>query len=74
MAKKKVAHGGARKGAGRPTGADGPTVTVVATVPESLVSGLEELAQAEGWTKSKAVTEAIRGLLARKSSPKSQKK
>lgn len=73
MAKKKASHGGARKGAGRPTGADGPTVTVVATVPESLVSGLEELAQAEGWTKSKAVTEAIRGLLARKA-PKSQKK
>lgn len=74
MAKKKAAHGGARKGAGRPPGADGPTVTVVATVPESLAAGLEELAQLEGWTRSKAVTEAIRAFLRVKFPARSQKK
>jgi hypothetical protein len=66
MAKKKAAHGGARPGAGRKPSAEGPAVTVVASVPQSLVERLDALAEAEGWGRSKAVTEAIRGLLKRK--------
>jgi|EndMetStandDraft_5_1072996.scaffolds.fasta_scaffold2440999_1 hypothetical protein len=66
MAKKKAAHGGARPGAGRKPSPDGKAVTVAVTVPEGLVERLDGLAEAEGWNRSKAVTEAIRGLLARK--------
>jgi metal-responsive CopG/Arc/MetJ family transcriptional regulator len=60
MAKKKAAHGGARKGAGRKPNPEGKAVTVVVTVPESLVAGLDALAQAKGWGRSQTVTEAIR--------------
>jgi hypothetical protein len=66
VAKKKSGRGGAREGAGRPVGEEGPAVTVVASVPKSLVDGLDERAKAEGWGRSKAVTEAIRALLKRK--------
>jgi hypothetical protein len=67
MAKKKPAHGGAREGAGRkPEAPEGRTVTLAASVPEGLVTELRARAAAEGWSVSKAVTEAIRGLLARK--------
>ena len=52
---------------------DGPTVTVVATVPQSLVEGLAEFAETNGWSKSKAVTEAIRGLLAKTSPGKAKR-
>jgi hypothetical protein len=65
MAKKK-AWGGKRAGAGRPASPEGKAITVVASVPESLVTGLDALAEAKGWNRSKAVTEAIRGLLKRK--------
>lgn len=65
MAKKQ--HGGKRPGAGRKPGADGPTMMVAVTVPESLVAALDERADREGWNRSRAVTEAIRGLLKRKS-------
>ncbi len=40
---------------------------VAVTVPESLVAALDERADREGWNRSRAVTEAIRGLLKRKS-------
>jgi hypothetical protein len=63
---KKSTRGGKREGAGRPVGEEGRAVTVVASVPESLVAGLDERAQAEGWSRSRAVTEAIRALLKRK--------
>jgi hypothetical protein len=66
MAKKKASRGGARPGAGRKVSPEGKAVTVVATVPESLVEGLDAVAEAQGWNRSKAVTEAIRGLLKRK--------
>ena len=66
MAKKKAAHGGARPGAGRKPSEDGPSVPVTATVPEGLVTALMGIAEAEGWSRSKAVTEAIRLLVARK--------
>jgi hypothetical protein len=66
MAKKKAAHGGARPGAGRPPNPEGRTVAITATVPESLAEALEAVAQTEGWSRSKAVTEAIRAFVARK--------
>lgn len=66
MAKKQSTRGGAREGAGRPMSEEGPAVTVVATVPKTLVDGLDERAKAEGWGRSKAIQEAIRALLKRK--------
>jgi metal-responsive CopG/Arc/MetJ family transcriptional regulator len=65
MAKKK--HGGKRPGAGRPASPEGRTITIAASIPEGLVQGLKALAKTEGWSKSRAVTEAIRSLLKRKS-------
>jgi hypothetical protein len=65
MAKKKGQHGGKRAGAGRkPTNPEGRTVIVTASVPDALVEQLDRLAEKRGWTRSAAVTEAIRGLLA----------
>jgi hypothetical protein len=68
MAKKKAAHGGARAGAGRKPSVpdEGKAVILTASVPEGLVQRLAQLAEAEGWSRSKAVTEAVRLLLARK--------
>jgi alkylated DNA nucleotide flippase Atl1 len=63
---KKPSWGGKRAGAGRPSSPDGKAVTVVASVPEGLVESLDELAESEGWGRSRAVTEAIRVLLKRK--------
>jgi hypothetical protein len=63
---KKTQHGGKREGAGRKVSPEGPSVVVTASVPESLVTALDEVAQAEGWNRSKAVTEAIRDLVKRK--------
>jgi len=62
MAKKQ--HGGKREGSGRkPSSPDGKTVVIAASVPESLVTKLDELAERNEWNRSKAVTEAIRGLV-----------
>ena len=63
---KKSTRGGKRKGAGRPVGEEGRAVTIVASVPETLATGLDERAHKEGWSRSRAVTEAIRALLKRK--------
>ena len=60
MAKKAKSRGGMREGAGRPVGPDGPTVLVTATVPESLVNDLKQLAADQGWSVSRTITEAIR--------------
>jgi hypothetical protein len=65
MAKKKQV-GGAREGAGRPVGPDGPTTVLAVSVPEKLLAQLDALCEAKDWKRSKAVTEAIRGLLSRK--------
>jgi hypothetical protein len=65
MAKKKQV-GGARKGAGRPIGPDGPTSVLAVSVPDKLIAELDKLCEAKEWKRSKAVTEAIRGLLKRK--------
>jgi hypothetical protein len=68
MAKKKpTGRGGPREGSGRPVeNTEGKTITIAASVPEGLVADLKARATAEGWSLSKAVTEAIRGLLKRK--------
>jgi hypothetical protein len=67
MAKKKaVGRGGAREGAGRPIGDDGPTMTLTVTVPETLVAELDRVAEAKGWKRSKVATEAIRAYVGRK--------
>jgi len=63
MAKKKQV-GGAREGAGRKPGPDGPTMLVAVTVPRKLVKELDRLRKTQKLTRSAAVTEAIRGLLA----------
>ncbi len=65
MAKKK-AWGGKRKGAGRPPKTEGGTVVIAASVPESLAADLDNFAKAKGWGRSKAVTEALQGLLKRR--------
>lgn len=63
MAKKKL-HGGKRKGAGRKLAyAEGRTMPVAASVPSELVEQLDGLAKDQGWNRSQAITEAIRGLL-----------
>jgi hypothetical protein len=65
MAKKK-AWGGKRPNSGRPVGEDGPTDVLTVSVPIKLIEGLDALCEAKEWKRSKAVTEAIRGLLKRK--------
>ena len=68
---KKGTHGGKREGAGRkPANPEGRTVTIAASVPEALVDRLDGVAAAKGWNRSQAVTEAIRGLVARTKSRK----
>jgi hypothetical protein len=63
---KKLAHCGKRAGAGRPpANPEGKTITVAASVPEALAADLDAYAEAQGWTRSRAVTEAIRKLLGR---------
>lgn len=64
MAKKQ--HGGSRPGAGRrPAYSEGKTVTVAASVPESLVERLDALAAKRGWNRSQAITEAVRRIVRR---------
>jgi hypothetical protein len=66
MAKKKAQHGGARKGAGRPPKEDGKAVVIAASVPEDLAGQLDKFAKAKGWSRSRAVTEALAAMLKRK--------
>ena len=64
MAKKKGAHGGSRKGAGRKAASsEGKTKAIAATVPEKLVRKLDAHAKKQGWNRSQAITNAIRMLL-----------
>ena len=63
---KKVSHGGKRKGAGRPPSTEEKTVVVAVSVPESLAADLDSFAKAKGWNRSRTVTEALTGLLKRK--------
>jgi hypothetical protein len=63
---RKAQHGGKRPGAGRPVAnPEGPTIVVAGTVPESLVTRLKALAASKDWSLSEALTEAVRGLLAK---------
>ena len=69
MGKKKLRHGGRRPGAGRKLGPEGKAVVLAVSVPESLLDRLDAYVETrEGQNRSKAVAEAIRGLLARKKS------
>jgi Ribbon-helix-helix protein, copG family len=64
MAKKKQpSRGGKRDGAGRPVNPEGRAIAVTVSLPESLVHDLKARAKSKGWSKSKAVSEAIRSLL-----------
>jgi hypothetical protein len=63
---KKPQHGGKREGAGRPPKETGKTVVIAASVPEDLATDVDDYAKAQGWSRSKVVTEALRGLLKRK--------
>jgi|GEM_PF-3167868 len=65
MAKKlKMPHGGAREGAGRPQiGPKYRTRILAITVPGELADRLDAYAAKMGCSRSKAATEAIRGLL-----------
>jgi len=66
MAKKKK-RGGKREGAGRPSSnTEGHTVLVAVTVPETLMDRLEGIAEANGWNKSEAVTQAVRAFVAKR--------
>lgn len=57
-------HGGARPGAGRkPANPEGRTTSVAVSVPARLVDQLDGLASQRGWSRSEAVTDAIRRLL-----------
>jgi len=67
MAKKKQ-RGGRREGAGRKVSPEGRAVVVVASIPCGLVEQLDALAEKRGWNRSQAVTEAVRGLLKKRSS------
>jgi hypothetical protein len=72
MAKKQSQIGGARIGAGRKvTHPEGPTIPLVASVPESLVRRLTVIAERKSWNRSEAVTEAVR-LLLKKHEPKGE--
>jgi metal-responsive CopG/Arc/MetJ family transcriptional regulator len=63
---RKKQHGGRRKGAGRKPSPEGKTVIVTASVPGELAEKLDALAARNGWSRSRAVTAAIRGLVANK--------
>ena len=63
---KKASHGGKRKGAGRPPKEDGKAVTIAVTVPDDVAASLEAYREAKGWTRSMAVTEALRLMLKRR--------
>jgi hypothetical protein len=76
MAKKAVKpqHGGARPGSGRkPANPEGKTMMLAVSVPEALVAKLDELAARNEWGRSKAVTEAIRGLVSAGSRPSGER-
>jgi hypothetical protein len=72
IAKKKTKRGGSRPGSGRkPANPEGLVKTIAVGVPELIIESLDELAKRKGWSRSKTVVEAIRGLLAKNGSERS---
>jgi hypothetical protein len=63
---KKLAHGGARVGAGRKPNPNGPAVVVTVSLPGDVAGSLDAYCKANEVGKSAAVTEALRGWLKRK--------
>ena len=51
---------------GRPTLADGPSVVVAVSVPQSIADELDAYVKAQSVSKSAAVVEALRAWLKRK--------
>jgi hypothetical protein len=67
MAKKKAGgRGGARPGAGRKVGPEGPAVMVSVSLPKSLADALDAYVEAGGVSKSAAVADALRVWLKRR--------
>jgi hypothetical protein len=65
MAKKKQ-HGGARPGSGRKVAEAGRAVVIAVSVPGPIAEELDAYAQSKGWSRSKAVMQAIQGLLGKR--------
>ena len=64
---KKHKHGGRRDGAGRKAvNPEGKTIIVGASVPRELVEQLNQLAAKRGWSRSQAITEAVRRLVGKR--------
>ncbi len=60
-------HGGKRAGAGRkPLDPGEPTTTIAVTMPTGLVERLDAVAEQKGWSRSRAVREAVQALVKRK--------
>jgi hypothetical protein len=61
---KKSRLGGHREGSGRKKiHPEGTTIPVTVRVPETLIEGVDALAEKREQSRSEVVTEAIRGLL-----------
>jgi hypothetical protein len=58
-------RGGARIGAGRKPGAEGPSIVVSVSIPSELMARVDSVAAAKEWSRSAAMTEAVRLLLKR---------
>lgn len=56
-------RGGARPGSGPKPGPEGKAEKISVTVPGELLARLDELAGEKEWTRSQAITEAIRRLV-----------
>ncbi len=61
---KKMQHGGKREGAGRKVASpEGPAKVLAVSVPQGLVEALDTYCNREQFSRSEAVTRAIRDLL-----------
>lgn len=56
-------RGGKREGAGRKPGPGGKTVPIAVTIPGELFTQLEVARKQLGWTRSQAITEAVKKFL-----------
>lgn len=61
---RETSWGGRRTGAGRKVAnPEGPVESVGVSIPAALMAELDAVATERGWTRSQAVTEAIRRLV-----------